>query len=320
MAVNLDKPLLWKDDIAQSVDLYNGWFMRFAPDAYRKARVEAVDDVERALKMTDNLLNIAPTTLRANPNVIPMLRMATAPPIARDRLIGLAGVPSNLICSMEIDKRIPPRMKAADVESHLEKVGLTIMRLADRDLFTWLDTKRRPKAAEVHRAATVVADRLCGALADPIVRNAQEQRQLAAIKRWLELRGYTHLGPGMGVSYDTMRPGQFTFRLIVPGLLDDKATEVNIPIDAAVMPLRAAAGQLPLLIEAKSAGDFTNTNKRRKEEAVKIAQLKRRHGADLRFILFLCGYFDGGYLGYEAIEGIDWVWEHRIDDLRHLGL
>jgi type II restriction enzyme len=25
-------------------------------------------------------------------------------------------------------------------------------------------------------------------------------------------------------------------------------------------------------------------------------------------------------LGYEAAEGIDWVWEHRIDDLAKLGL
>lgn len=38
------------------------------------------------------------------------------------------------------------------------------------------------------------------------------------------------------------------------------------------------------------------------------------------FILFLCGYFDSGYLGYEAAEGIDWVWEHRIDDLAEFGL
>lgn len=320
MPVNLDKPHLWKDDIARSVDLYNGWFMRFAPDAYRSARVEATKDVERALRMTDHLLDITPSVLRASPTVIPMLRMATAPPIARDRLIGLAGVPSNLICSMEIDKRIPPRMKGADVDSHLEKVGATIMRLADRDLFTWLDSKRGPTETEAHRAATVVADRLCGAVSDPIIRNAQERRQLAAIKEWLERRGYTHLEPGTGASYDTMRPGQFTYRLIVPGLLDDGVTEVNIPIDAAVMPLVADAGEMPLLIEAKSAGDFTNTNKRRKEEAVKIMQLKRRHGDDLRFILFLCGYFDSGYLGYEAAEGIDWVWEHRIDDLAHFGL
>ena len=68
--------------------------------------------------------------------------------------------------------------------------------------------------------------------------------------------------------------------------------------------------------EAKSAGDFTNTNKRRKEEAQKINQLRHTYGDDIEFILFLCGYFDSGYLGYEAAEGIDWVWEHRIDDLQ----
>ena len=77
---------------------------------------------------------------------------------------------------------------------------------------------------------------------------------------------------------------------------------------------------MPLLIEAKSAGDFTNVNKRRKEEAVKMAQLRSSYGPGVRFILFLCGYFDTGYLGYEAAEGIDWVWEHRIDELAKFGL
>jgi hypothetical protein len=86
------------------------------------------------------------------------------------------------------------------------------------------------------------------------------------------------------------------------------------------MPLAACEHSIPLLIEAKSAGDFTNVNKRRKEEATKITQLRRKHGTDVRFILFLCGYFDAGYLGYEASEGIDWVWEHRIDDLQGFGL
>jgi len=97
-------------------------------------------------------------------------------------------------------------------------------------------------------------------------------------------------------------------------------TSIKIPIDVAVMPLRSEVGELPLLIEAKSAGDFTNTNKRRKEEAIKVAQLRNNYGSAVRFILFLCGYFDSGYLGYEAAEGIDWVWEHRINDLAEFGL
>jgi type II restriction enzyme len=116
-----------------------------------------------------------------------------------------------------------------------------------------------------------------------------------------------------------MPAGSFAFHLNVPGTLENGNT-VNITVDAAIKPHNSAPDVLPILIEAKSAGDFTNTNKRRKEEATKIAQLRRCHGREVVFVLFLCGYFDGSYLGYEAAEGIDWVWEHRIDDMAELGL
>ena len=51
-----------------------------------------------------------------------------------------------------------------------------------------------------------------------------------------------------------------------------------------------------------------------------MAQLRNTYGDRVSFVLFLCGYFDSGYLGYEAAERIDWVWEHRIDDLALFGL
>ena len=96
--------------------------------------------------------------------------------------------------------------------------------------------------------------------------------------------------------------------------------KVNIPADVVIMRKNAPKGSLPIFIECKSAGDFTNTNKRRKEEAVKMAQLTDTYGEGVEFVLFLCGYFDSGYLGYEAAEGIDWVWEHRIEDLEKAGV
>jgi hypothetical protein len=246
--------------------------------------------------------------------------MATAPPIARDRLIGLAGVSPNLVRSMELDERIPPRMSEHLLNSELSKIADIIMRLADRDIFTWLDSAKKSKNADVHRAATIVADRLCGAVADPIVRNAQERRQLASIKRWLEKHGYTHAKGAERLKFNEMEPGTFSMRLNVPVKLEGGTKTVNIPIDVVIMPKSAKPGDLPLLIEAKSAGDYTNVNKRRKEEAVKMAQLRSTYGPKVRFVLFLCGYFDTGYLGYEAAEGIDWVWEHRIDDLKQFGV
>jgi len=63
----------------------------------------------------------------------------------------------------------------------------------------------------------------------------------------------------------------------------------------------------------------TNTNKRR-QEAVKIAQLQQTYGKGVEFIHFLCAYFDSGYLGYEAEGGIDSIWEHRISDFNQLGI
>jgi type II restriction enzyme len=51
-----------------------------------------------------------------------------------------------------------------------------------------------------------------------------------------------------------------------------------------------------------------------------MVQLRSTYGKKVQFNLFLCGYFDSGYLGYEAAEGIDWVWEHRIDDLTLFGI
>ncbi len=320
MPVNMDKPQRWKADVARSVDFYNEWFMRFAPKAYRETRQETTRQVEDALNLTNNLMDISPSTLTEHPEILPILRMATAPPIARDRLIGLASISPNLVRNMELKKRISPNMGEAAVLQELEKIGTLIRKLADVDIFPWLDNQHKPEEAEIHRAATVVADRLCGAVADPIVRNAQEQRQLASIRQWLELREYTHVKPISIKEFSEMKAGTFAYHLNVPVSLEGGQTRINIPIDVAVMPRKRAKNGLPILVECKSAGDFTNTNKRRKEEAVKIAQLRANYGKDVSFILFLCGYFDSGYLGYEAAEGLDWVWEHRIDDLAKFGL
>jgi XamI restriction endonuclease len=320
MPVNLDKPQQWKADVAASVDMYNSWFMRFAPDAFRTTRVQTTQDVEAALAVTGNLTHIQPAILRSNPEILPTLRMSTCPPLAVDRLIGLAGVSPGLVKSMEENKRLPPRMNLLEADTQLGRVAAIIERLADPDIFVWGNRAAPATDVEIHRAATIIADRLCGAVANPIVRNAQEKRQLAEIKAWLEARGYSQTIVGDGTKFNAMQPGTFSFRMNVPVKLEGGVKTVNIPVDAVIMPLTAASGTMPIFFEAKSAGDFTNTNKRRKEEAVKMAQLRNTYGAGIRFNLFLCGYFDSGYLGYEAAEGIDWVWEHRIDDLALFGL
>lgn len=247
--------------------------------------------------------------------------MSTCPPIARDRLVGLAGVTKSLVQNMEDSENphISPRMQRARLITELQRISDIINKMADPDIFTWIPEKRTPDETEIIRSSTIVADRLCGAVADPIIRNAQEKRQLAAITKLLQSKGY--VSTKNGVSYDEMIPGTFSFHTNVPVYVAGEQGEtVNIPVDVAIMPLSAQSGDMPLLLEAKSAGDFTNVNKRRKEEAVKMQQLRNTYGSNVSYSLFLCGYFDSGYLGYEAAEGIDWIWEHRINDLEKLGI
>jgi type II restriction enzyme len=106
----------WKADIAQSVDMYNDWFMKFAPKAFRETRIETTKSVEATLHATENMTNVKPFILRKYPEVLPTLRMSTCPPIAVDRLIGLAGVSSNLVKLMELKKKLPPKTDIAVVE------------------------------------------------------------------------------------------------------------------------------------------------------------------------------------------------------------
>lgn len=77
MAVNLDKPARWKADVALSVDMYNDWFMYFAPDAFRSTRILATKDVEEALRSTDNMTRISSSIICEHPDILPTLRIST---------------------------------------------------------------------------------------------------------------------------------------------------------------------------------------------------------------------------------------------------
>ena len=314
--INANKPHLWKADIAASVDQFNQWFMRFAPEAFRSTRVETTEHVKAALVATNDLRTLNPATLKANPGALPTLRMCTAPPLAVDRLVGLADASKNVVGRMEKGK-LPTKMRDVDLNKQLKQLCRILSLLLDRDIFPWLDSRKDPTDHERDRASTIVADRLCSAVANPIVRNAQEQRQLAMIGDYLDKRGYRKQRHPTGNPLTEMEPATYSFRM---NLAVGKTVKVNIPADVVIQPKRPRKDRLPILIEAKSAGDFTNTNKRRKEEATKVRQLQATYGESVRYVLFLCGYFGSDYLGYEAAEGIDWVWEHRIDDLVKLGL
>jgi hypothetical protein len=317
MAINLDKPHLWKQDTKTSVDYYNRWFMKFAPKAFRETRKVVTEEVEQAIEESNFFISLSTKLLYAKPHILRTLRMACCPPIAVDRLVGLADTSKSIIKVLEKGK-LPLNIHSDEVTRHLKRIVGIISKLLDPDIFAWISDKRTPLRKEVYRASTIVADRLTGADANPIVRNAQERRQLSMIGAYLRKKGYKEVRHPPAERMEFMKPGTFTFHYSIPTGTSEH--RIKVSIDAMIQPKRLRADKLPILVEAKSAGDFANTNKRRKEEAKKISQLKHTLGDDVCYVLFLCGYFDGGYLGYEAQDGIDWVWEHRIEDFDMLGI
>jgi predicted transcriptional regulator len=317
MAVNLDKPQRWKEDTKASVDHYNNWFMKFAPRAFRETRIEATKKVEQVIMDSADMRELSPALLRSRPGILPTLRMSCCPPLAVDRLVGLAYTSKNLVRSME-EGKLANRMNTAKLDAHLKSIANVIKALLDPDIFVWISDNRAPTTDERHRASTIVADRLTGAVANPVIRNAQEKRQLAEIAAYLTGKSYAKKPHSPGAPLTEMEPGTYCFHYSV--VTGNAAHKVNVSVDALIQPKVLKPSKLPIMVEAKSAGDFTNTNKRRKEEAKKMSQLKATYGNETCYVVFLCGYFDSGYLGYEAADGIDWVWEHRIEDFDHLGL
>jgi len=153
MAINADKPHLWKADTRASVDQFNQWFLKFAPKAFREARKSTVDNVAKGLLATEDLTKVTTALLKTDPGILPMLRMSTCPPLARDRLIGLADSTKNLVGCLELGK-LPPRIAPKLLEEHLGRIARTILALRDTDIFPWIGEKRKPTKEERYRSHT----------------------------------------------------------------------------------------------------------------------------------------------------------------------
>lgn len=238
VVANSDKREHWQEDIRKSVLQYNNWYMKKAPAIFDGVRERIAARVEEAFDATSNFAQITPSAIRNAPSIIQILRLSTAPPLARDRLIGLAEVKPSLVKALEgvedeegnmlSAPKIPPSLRQAGLEatdSELAKLIAVVYKLLDYVLFPWLEGEGRlATETERHRSATIVADRLCSALANPILRNEQEREQLATIEIFLERLGYSKAA--QRTTWQSMNAGTFAFHINVPARNDD-GTQTN---------------------------------------------------------------------------------------------
>jgi hypothetical protein len=303
MSNRLKSPIDWASDIEMSVSHYNVWYRRRAPEFWEAARERAALAATVLFSSTDYLLDLSPEDLEPPGDMLSFLRNSTAPPLAKERAASLAGVRKGVVDRLHKGEGLSARY---DPDEIARLLGL-IIEMIDPVVFPWVVEGRRPSDSEASEAALIVGDRSARTFFDPVLRNKQESRQVAALSEYLTGLGYSRSSAGRGLD---LPPETYSIHRNVP-YRDESGMRVNLPIDCVVNP---GDGRPIALIELKSAGDFTNVNKRRKEEAAKAAGVRREHGDKAVFLLQLFGYFNPGYLSYESAAEIDWAWDHRLDD------
>jgi hypothetical protein len=112
-------------------------------------------------------------------------------------------------------------------------------------------------------------------------------------------------------------PGTYKLDAHVPLVMRTRST---VAIDVVIQRMRRDAAQIPLLLDVKSSPSFATAYKHQMQGAEKLKWLRMNYGNSVPFVLMLGGYFDAGYLGVQAAEEVDWVWEHRLEDVEGLGV
>lgn len=308
--INANRPQLWKTDIAASVDQFNQWFMRFAPEAFRSTRFTTTEHVKTALLATRDLRSLDTATLKTNPGALPTLRMCTAPPLAVDRLVGLSGANKSLIGCME-EGKLSSRMKAELLDENLSKVSRVLLKLLDRDIFPWLDAGTVPTDHERDRASTIVADRLCSAVAQNLLKIIRRQHQLRNLRSILDSMGYRRVIDPNDAGLNG-KSGSYRENVSVPLAMGRDAL---LPTDVIVQPTRLSK---PVILQIESFWNHHDGARRMRRAVKKYRAFRRTYGSSFSFILFLGGIVDVGALGRIAAESLDWVWQHRIGQLVHI--
>lgn len=320
MGINRDKPDLWKTDIAKSADLHGSWFMDFSQIALQEARKTAFSRAEEALVRTNCMQNLSAGILKKHPSILQTLRMSTYSQIAADKLADLSGVSRSFVRTIEnaAGELLPVGKSADKLEKSLTKIVSTIKDLTDLDVFPWLQDGTHPSDDAVRQSSSCIAERLCKLLAANSMAETQKKRQYSRIAEFLEGYGYSRVS-GSDACHSTMPPGTYAFDINLP-VYSNSGKKTYISIDAAIKLFSSSPEDLPVFIQAKFADNPARICRQHKEEAKRMRLLKDRFGDSVSYILCLCGHFDARYLGYAAAEGIDWIWEHRMEDLTLLEL
>lgn len=255
-------------------------------------------------------LNSIEKSILLDQKILTSLRSLTRRDIGTSQIATFLGVGTSMYEAIERGDK--------SVESILPNLVSLLEKELDESLANWIIEKRNPCQDELSRSVIVAADRILRRSTATELRYKHEPRQLDKLKNFLQSKNYVEvISTGIADPRDDMEPGTYAFRVNIDGTTIDGVT-LKQNVDTLIMPISKSKNVLPIFLEAKSMTDEVNPNKRQKEEAQKVDNVRRKWqkpGERLNFVLLLGGTVPRRYLEVEAGSGLDWIWEHRIQDL-----
>ncbi len=302
--INADQEQRWRSDLSAARAAHQTWLLTEGQDAHRRARAKSVVDVERMLDLTSDLRTVTPEILRRNPSILATQRMSTAPPLARERLAGLARAEKSVVLALEQD-RLPGRMSPSELDAQLARICRVIRGTLDPDLFSWLGSHDPPAPAQRRLAVLAVANRLCDSLARDFLRQACRRHDLGLVQRWLTDRGYSQ-----GSGPLSRRDGDATFTM-GPGPVALPGRPWSIAADVIIRPPEASRPVVVLTSIHRADGPSV------RRPPSEVAAWSQATGRLVRSIHLLSGPVELPDLRSLAARGQDWIWAHRLHDLEY---
>ena len=286
--LNSDKTNLWDSDRSTAKDEIFRWLAENAVGFEKRPQLEA--DVRKKLKIASQHQSLE-QAISGDIELLPILRALTK------RDVGIAQMALYLDIGITTYEKMEnglltnmSSLKGTTISSLLEKVATQLSLELDYGIVGWLSNSNfgNPTDSEIDRCAIIAADRILKRRASTILRYEHEPRQLKRLTAYLNNLGFNEI-PGKNIvdPVNDMPQGTYSFRVNVEGEMV-QGGRLRQSVDVLVKPHSKSKKILPIFIEAKSMTDEVNPNKRQKEEAQKVDNMRRRwagSGHALNFLL-----------------------------------
>ena len=190
------------------------------------------------------------------------------------------------------------------------------------DWLPWIVEERAPTTEELEEAIRITSLRTLDRGVATLIRYKHEPRQLSKLETYLIGLGYSRIEANRIDDPRGMPEMTYAFGVNLESTQENNQN-LNNPVDCLIMPKHGGKNYLPIFLEAKSMTDKANPNKRQKEEGKKFENLRRRwHSQNQQgpfcYLLLVGGVIPNRYLETEQNQGIDWIYEDRVEDLDRL--